>query len=106
MASVVNISIDQGSEFTYEFQLPGTGYLNLTNVTPMASMRTEYDSANVSYFTSTISGANVTISMGSTETANLTAGTWVYDVILVDSSNNVQRAVQGRAWVFPMVTVP
>lgn len=105
MAATVNITLDQGSVFTYTFQLQGTASVNIQTSNAYASMKTEYDSTNSVAFSSNLVGANLTISMTANVTANLTAGTWVYDAILVDSTNTVERVVQGRVTVTPQVTL-
>jgi hypothetical protein len=107
MASTINLTIDQGSQFSYLFELAGSSQIDLTNAVPYAAMKQEYGSpANTSIpFSTSMTGANVTISMPWSQTANLAPGTWVYDMIVVSgSSNTVIRAVQGRVHVTPRVT--
>jgi hypothetical protein len=38
-------------------------------------------------------------------TANISAGRYVYDVVIKDSSNNVTRVLEGIVNVLPQVTV-
>lgn len=105
MAATVNISIDQGADFLYLFQVSANG-INLLNATAYATMQTEYDDPNTAVaFTCSLVGSNVTITLPASTTAGLTPGTWVYDVLVKDNSGNVvTRCVQGRAFVLPGVT--
>jgi hypothetical protein len=104
MATVLNLSLDQGADFTYVFQLNANN-VNLANATPYASMATEYDNPNTRVnFAASLTGANLTISMSANVTANLTPQTWVYDAGVVDTANTVTRCVQGRIRVSPGVT--
>jgi hypothetical protein len=120
MAQVVNISIDQGSDFSWSFDLSKLApSANVANATPFASLMTEYDQPNTAVsFVCSLVGSNLTISLPHGTTANLVASantyepvgmsptTWVYDAILVSPSNTVTRVVQGRAHIYPMVTPP
>lgn len=99
MANTVNITIDQGSQFSYTFQF---GSLP-ANCVPFAAMKTEYSNTTVVPFSANVSGSNLSISMPWTQTANLIPGTWVYDVIVV-AANVVTREVEGRIHVNPRVT--
>lgn len=105
MADTVNLILDQGSTFTYTFELGGS--LDLSGMTPYASMKPEYDSNTSVPFTAVLIGANLKISMTSTTTSNTSLvwpGVWVYDAIVVDSTNTVDRVVQGHITITPQVT--
>lgn len=102
MASVVNITVDQGSTFSYLFELQGT---ITPGSTAFAAMKKEYFSNDTPIpFGVDLTGANLTITMSSGVTSNLTPGTWVYDALVVDASNVVIRTVEGRVKVTPRVT--
>lgn len=105
MATTINLQMDQGADFIYMFQINASG-VSLSNATPYASMMTEYDNPNTLVsFAPTLLGSNLTIVMTAAQTANLTPGTWVYDVVVHDGSSNlVTRCVQGRIRVSPQVT--
>lgn len=105
MASSVNITIDKGSTFEWVFSLQQTHML-LGGATVQAKMRQEYEAGNTVTFTASLANSAVTISLTSAQTANSTMvpGTWVYDVYVIDTSNNATRVVQGLARVKPQVT--
>jgi hypothetical protein len=105
MASTVDITIDKGSTFEWVFTLQQT-HLLLTGASIHAAMRQEYEAGNTVTFTASLANSNVTISLTSAQTANTTMvpGTWVYDVYVIDTSNNATRVVQGLARVKPAVT--
>jgi len=44
------------------------------------------------------------LALTDTQTANLTAGRYVYDVVLTDSANVTSRIVEGIVTVTPRVT--
>jgi hypothetical protein len=105
MASTVNITIDKGSSFEWVFSLQQT-HLLLSGAAVYAQMRQEYEAGNTISFAASLADTDVTISLTSAQTANATMvpGTWVYDVYVVDESNNAIRVVQGLARVKPRVT--
>jgi hypothetical protein len=46
----------------------------------------------------------ITISITAANTANITAGRYVYDLIIRDNANTVTRVIEGIATVLPSVT--
>lgn len=70
-------------------------------------MRKSYYSTTAASFNVAISNTTtgeITVSMSSANTANLTPGRYVYDVVIKDSSNVATRVVEGIAVVTPGVT--
>jgi len=67
-----------------------------------------YTSAKVYItFTTTIVDANtgtISLSANAVTTANVSATTLIYDVIMLDTSNTVSRVLEGRVFVDPGVT--
>jgi hypothetical protein len=70
-------------------------------------MRRFYSSTTGVNLTTSITGStgNIIVSMSATNTANIKAGVWFYDVELhSNGSENVQRVVQGMITVYPEIT--
>lgn len=107
MATKANLVIDQGA--TYEVTLDLTDengdILQLTGYSANAQMRKWYTSTNSTSFSTDINAVAGTISLSLTagQTANLTAGRYVYDVE-VTSSGVISRIIEGIVTVTPNVT--
>lgn len=108
MATVKNLAIDQGTTFSDHiiYRDKAKVALDITGLSPRASMRRSYYSSNATTLTTAInsnSGGNVNISLSASQTANLKMGRYVYDVELYNS-NVVYRIQEGIITVFPEVT--
>ena len=108
MATKANIIIDQGTTFSTVINLTDDNGdpISLTGYTGDAEMRKHYTSSNSQSFSVTLGGDTGTITLGLTasQTANLTAGRYVYDVEVTSASNVVSRIVEGIVTVTPEVT--
>jgi hypothetical protein len=108
MATKANIIIDQGTTFSTSINLTDDNgdAIDLTGYTGRAQMRKHYTSSNAQSFTVSLQSSNgtVTLSLTETQTANLTAGRYVYDVEVVSGANVVSRIVEGIVTVTPEVT--
>lgn len=81
--------------------------LNLSSYTVSSQLRKSYYSLTANNFNATVSDSangEITLTMAAENTAGLRAGRYVYDVILIDSSNNKTRLIEGIATVLPSVT--
>ena len=78
---------------------------NLAGYTAQSTMKQWYTS-NTSYsFVATVNVAgSVVLSMNAATTSTIPSGRYVYDVDLIDSSNNITRVVEGLIYVSPAVT--
>jgi len=108
MASIKNLVIDQGTTFSdfVIYKDKSKNAINISGLTPRASIRRSYYSTNAVTFTSVInsnSGGNINISLTASQTANLKSGRYVYDVELY-YSNVVYTIQEGIITVFPEVT--
>jgi len=107
MATKANLVIDQGA--TYEVTLDLTDengdILNLNGYSANSQLRKWYTSTNSTAFSTSINAAagTITLSLSATQTANLTAGRYVYDVE-VTSSGVISRIIEGIVTVSPNVT--
>ena len=108
MAIKANLTIDQGATFTTSIQLTDQNneILDLTGYSGASQMRKHYTSSNSTSFTVTLvaNTGEVSLSLTSSQTANLVSGRYVYDVELTDSSNTVSRILEGIVTVSPNVT--
>lgn len=111
MATKANITIDQGTTFSTTVDLTDENGdpINLSAYTPTAQIRRWYTSSNVSAIFVANTGTNalagvITLSLTSSQTANLYCGRYVYDVNLTDASNTVTRVLEGIVTVTPRVT--
>ena len=106
MANKANLIVDQGSTFST------TIYLNDSNGEPLittgysarSEIRKHYTSSNSVTVNTAISNGQLVLSLTNIQTANIEAGRYVYDVELIDASNNVTRVVEGIVTVTPEVT--
>ena len=106
MALKTNITIDQGTTFTYTFAVTDTNGdpVDLSGYTANSQMRKSYSSSNATTFTCATSTGAVVISLTANQTANVVAGRYVYDVELTSANGAVTRHVEGIVTVTPQVT--
>jgi hypothetical protein len=109
MATKANLVIDQGA--TYEVTLDLTDengdILNLAGYTANSQMRKWYTSSNSISFSSSVNtvAGTITLSLTAGQTANLTAGRYVYDVEVTEAvGNTTSRIIEGIVTVTPNVT--
>ena len=110
MASISNIFIDQGANFSTTLTInDSTGSaLDLTNYTAIAQIRKSPSSSTSTSFTvafvSPRSTGQITISLTSTQTTALESGRYNYDVLITSGSSVKTRVVEGIATVNPAVS--
>lgn len=109
-AAYSDIYLEQGVTFNSQIVLNDDygNSLNLTGFSVQSQGKRSYFS-NVVYlhFNATVyDAANgvIQLSANSASTSQVPAGKLVYDVITIDSSNNVTRVVEGQIFVSPGVT--
>ena len=108
MAAKANIVVDQGATFNTSLNLTDDAGdpLDLTGYTASAQIRKWYSSLTaVNFDVSIPSPTNGTIylNLDAPVTANLVAGRYVYDVVVV-AGTTVTRVVEGILTVTPEVT--
>jgi len=108
MAATKNLVIDQGATFSANIQYLDNSKnpISLSGYDINSQMRRSYYSANAVSFTANITNAstgNINIALDSTQTANLIAGRYVYDVE-ANIGSTVLRIVEGIITVTPGVT--
>lgn len=110
MAEYVEITIEQNASFntTVNINDSSGALFNLTGHTGKAQIRKSYYSSTAHNFVVTTSSpteGELTLTMTSAVTANITPGRYVYDLIIVNNNTNVvTRIFEGIAVVRPGVT--
>jgi len=108
MATKANLVIDQGATWNSTVTLtdPDGNFIDLSSYTGTAQMRKHYTSSTATAFVVQLGGANgtITLSLTANTTGNVTAGRYLYDVELTDSSGTISRVFEGTVTVNPNVT--
>lgn len=109
MAGFVELTLEQGANFNTVLDLKDSagGILNLAGYTVAAQMRKSYYSTTATNFTITVTDAaagQITMSMNSANTANVTPGRYVYDVLITSGSSIKTRIIEGIVTILPSVT--
>ncbi|NBX49727.1 hypothetical protein EBT25_07260 [bacterium] len=108
MAIKANITIDQGTDYSTSINLTDEdgNAISLSGYTGSAQLRKTYSSSNAVSFTVTFNTTDgiVYLALTDAQTANITAGRYVYDCFLTDGSGVVSRIVEGIVTVTPRVT--
>lgn len=103
----IPLIINQGTTFTSQFQILDDDdvALDLSGYSARSQLRRYYESNSYVSFTVLVANSGtVSLSLSSDQTANLISGRYVYDVELLDTSNNVSRIIEGIVTVTPEVT--
>ena len=108
MATKANLVIDQGTTFSADLSLTDDNGepLNLEGYAANSQMRKWYTSINPSaVFNASVNAqlGTITLSLEASNTSNLTAGRYVYDVE-INNGSVVSRVVEGIVTVTPQVT--
>lgn len=107
MALKANLTIDQGTDYQTSITLTDVddAIVNLSGYTANAQIRKTYTSSNAVNFTVSLVAATgeVSLSLTDTQTSNIVAGRYVYDVLLTREGITT-RIVEGIVTVTPGVT--
>lgn len=107
MAIKANLTIDQGTDYSTSINLTDDSgdVVTLTGYTANAQIRKTFSSSNAVNFGVTLQESNgvVVLALTDTQTANLVAGRYVYDVKLT-AAGITSRIVEGIVTVTPSVT--
>ena len=109
MAGFVELTLEQGANFNTVLDLKDSagGILNLAGYTVAAQMRKSYYSTTATNFTITVTDAaagQITMSMNSANTANVSPGRYVYDVLITSGASIKTRIIEGIVTILPSVT--
>lgn len=108
MAVYSNLTVDQGASFSANIDVTDSDgdALNLDGYSVAGQIRKTYSSTTAVDFTTSIVNASagvVQISLSATQTNNMKAGRYVYDVE-INSGGTITRVVEGQVEVTPGVT--
>ena len=109
MAGYVEFTIEQGADFSTSVTVyDATGAAqNLTSYTAASQLRKSYYSSSANNMSASISSpANgvITISMTAANTANLTPGRMLHDLLITSPAGIKTRVIEGIAVIMPSVT--
>lgn len=110
-AGYQELFLEQGSDFNTSITIDDVDGLpyDLGQITAKSQVRKSYYSANpTAEFVITIndpSSGVILLSLNSANTANISAGRYVYDVVIKDNNNVKTRVLEGIVNVLPQVTV-
>lgn len=107
MAIKANLVVDQGTDYETSINLTDAdgNIIALSGYTVSSQIRKTFSSSNAVSFSTTLDAGNgiITLNLTDSQTANLVAGRYVYDVI-VTTANTTSRIVEGIVTVTPRVT--
>ena len=109
MAAKANIFVDQGSTFSTYLELSDENgnITDLSGYSVEGQIRKWYTSSNAVTFSTSVNSdfGTITLSLTSSQTNNMVAGRYVYDVEITEiSTNAISRVVEGIVTVTPGVT--
>ena len=108
MATRVNILIDQGTDFTTSVNLTDNSglQLDLTGMSAASQIRKTHSSSNATNFSASLANntGTLTLTLNNAVTSSMSAGRYVYDVELTDSTSIKSRILEGIVTVTPEVT--
>jgi len=109
MAGFAELTVEQGASYSTTVTVNGSdgSPTNLTNYTAAAQLRKSYYSSTATDFTVAISdaaGGEITMTLTAANTANLTPGRYVYDLLITSPVSVKTRVVEGIATILPSVT--
>ena len=109
MAAFTELLIEQGATFSTTVNVEDTAgaAINLFGYSASSQMRKSYYATSNTIITSTITGnanGEITLSMTAANTANLTPGRQVFDLLITSSTGVKTRVVEGVIVISPGVT--
>ena len=109
MAAFTELLIEQGATFSTTVNVEDTAgaAINLFGYSASSQMRKSYYATSNTIITSTITGSangEITLSMTAANTANLTPGRQVFDLLITSPTGVKTRVVEGVIVISPGVT--
>jgi len=100
---VVNITIDQGADFSSSFTItnPNNSIYSLSGASAAAKLKKFAESTTSYSFSTTITVATgvIALAMTDTVTSTITPGRYFYDILVTNSSGLKTRVIEGMAMV-------
>lgn len=110
MAAYLELTLEQGANLTSVVTVNNAqgDAVNLTTYSAASQLRKSYYSSSANTLAATITGnanGEITLTMTAANTALLTPGRYVYDLVITNSTDNSKtRVIEGTAIVLPSVT--
>lgn len=109
MADFVELTLEQGATYSSVITVKDDqgAAQNLVGYSARSMMRKSYYTSSKKEFVVTVSdpqSGQITMSMSAANTANITAGRYVYDVEIESGTGDVTRIFEGIVTVLPNVT--
>lgn len=110
MAAYLELTVEQNANLTSVVTVNDAqgDAVNLTTYSASSQLRKSYYSSSANTLTATITGnanGQITLTMTAANTALLTPGRYVYDLVITNSVDNSKtRVIEGTAIVLPSVT--
>lgn len=109
MASISNLFVDQGSDFSNIITVAGSGgAINLTDYTIKSQLRKSYSSSSFFNFNATIYDAatgRIRIQLSAEASSLIPPGRYLYDIELTNTETGAKnRIVEGIVTVSPEIT--
>lgn len=110
MAAYLELTIEQGANLTSVVTVNDAqgDAVNLSTYTASSQLRKSYYSSSSNTLTAVVTGnanGQITLSMTAANTALLTPGRYVYDLVITNSVDNSKtRVIEGTAIILPSVT--
>jgi hypothetical protein len=106
----LELTLEQGANLTSVVTVNDAqgDAVNLTTYSAASQLRKSYYSSSANTLAATITGnanGEITLTMTAANTALLTPGRYVYDLVITNSTDNSKtRVIEGTAIVLPSVT--
>lgn len=109
MAVYTELNIEQYATFSTTINVEDVqgDAVNLSGYTAASQIRKSYYSTSANTLTATVTGianGEITLSMTAANTANLTPGRYLYDLVITAPDTTKTRVVEGIVNVLPGVT--
>jgi len=109
VAAYTEIIVEQGATFSTTVNVEDSqgSAVNLAGYTAESQIRKSYYSSTANNFTATITGTangEITLSMTAANTANLTPGRALYDLLITSPVGVKTRVIEGIVTITPSVT--
>lgn len=109
MAAYSELQLEQYATFSTTINVEDSqgDAINLYGYSAASQIRKSYYSSTANNFTATVTGianGEITLSMTAANTANLTPGRYLYDLVITSPSEVKTRVVEGIVNVLPGVT--
>lgn len=109
MAAYSELFVEQYADFSTTVNVEDSNgdVINLSGYSAASQIRKSYYSSTANNFTASVTGAangEVTISMTSANSANMSPGRYLYDLVITSPAGVKTRVVEGIVTILPGVT--